>query len=94
MPDEKACLDVDLLSQLVIFISVFASVINHEFVINSLVYVAWEEQIVVFDPMLMVSSRIALICVQLTIEEDQLLASWEKVTLGSHTKPYLWIIVD
>ena len=94
MPDEEARFNVDLLAQLIILISVLSSVINHEFVVDFLVDVAWEEQIVVFDPVLMVSSRIALICVKLTIEEDQLLASREKVTLCSHTKPDLWIIVD
>ena len=52
-----------------------------------------ENQVVLFEAMLVIATRVALISVQLAIHKDKLVTGREQVTLGAHSKAYLGVVI-
>lgn len=95
MPDVESCLNIHLtIGRTLQGEFVLPRIVDRKLVVDLLIKSASEDQVVVLELVLGVAAYIGLIGVELAVQEDKLLASWEKVALGAHAEPNLRIVVN
>ena len=70
MPDEKPSFNIYLLTKTLISVSVLPGVIDGELFVDRVIDVASEHQVMVLDRVLMIAAHLALVSVELSINED------------------------
>lgn len=94
MPDKKPSFHIHVLPERLVPILVPARIEDGELIIDGAINIAGEDQVVVFDRVLVVPSPLTLIRVELPMNKDELVSRWEQVSLCAHAKGDFRVVVD